>query len=173
MAAKKTTAKKTPAEKKPSLDIKDEMYWADKKRFDWLEGMDPDLAKTFSPLVAMKWFSVVEGPNSDYYIQMANDLVNVGFWELSKHPELQWKLMCAAGCGQPQRHGWVAMAHKRKVIGKLDQVLLKYHPQLSDDELSILKSKYTVETMKEYLRGMALSDVDIKPLIDDFKKTHG
>jgi len=176
MAAKKTPAKKAPKEaapKKPSLDWRDEVYHADKKNFDWLVDMDADLAKTFSPLVAMKWCSVVEGPASDYYIQMINDIVNIGFWELYKHPDLQWRLLCAAGSGTSQRHGWVPMANKRKTVSKLDQVFLKLHPQLNDEELKLFRSKFTVDSLKELLRDMALSDADIKPLVDEFKKTNG
>ncbi len=186
MATKKTT-KKPAGEKKPSLDIKDEMLYADYKVFDWLEQQPEELAKTFSPLVAMKWQSVIQNPNSydppGYVsvtsdaaaenILMVNSFVNVGFWEISKHPELLWRLMCAAGSGQPYKHGWIAMAGRKKSVSKLDQVFLQIHPQLSDEELKIFKSKFTVDTLKDLLKGMALSDVEIKPLVEEFKKTNG
>lgn len=171
--AKKPVAKKAPAEKKPSLDIKDEMYWADRKKFTWLEEQTPELAKTFSPLIAMKWLSVADGPLADYYILMTNEVVNLGFWELSKHPELQWKLMCAAGSGATQRHGWIPLGSKRKVVSKVDAALLELYPQLNNEELTLLRSKYTTESFKQLLLDMGKPDGEIKPLVDEFKKTNG
>lgn len=176
MAAKKATTKKAPAEKKPSLDIKDEMLYSDYKVFDWLEQQPEDLAKTFSPLVAMKWQSVVQNCSPEvaaYYITATNTVVNRYFWELSKHPELQWRLMCSVGLAEEHRHGWVPMANKRKSVSKLDQVFLKLHPQFNDEELVLFRSKFTVDSLKELLRDMALSDAEIKPLVDEFKKTNG
>ena len=168
--AKKPTKEK--AAKKPSLDIKDEMYHADNRNLGWLESQPEELAKTFSPLIAMKWFTGVDGPYAEHYIQTTNSLLNVGFWDLSKHPELQWKLMAIIGTGT-QRHNWIPMASRRKTISKLNQELLKLYPHLNDTELSLLKSKYTLEDMKQLLLDMALSDAEIKPLIEEFKKTNG
>jgi hypothetical protein len=180
-------AKKPAAEKKPGLDIKDEMLYSDYRVFEWLDGQTPEMAKSFSPLVAMKWQSVVQNPTgyddpmyqsvtkeiAGNYILSVNEIVNLDFWDLSRHPELQWRLMCAAGTGIPYKHGWVKMASSRKKIGKLDAVLLGIHPHLNDEELAILKGKYTVETMRQLLKDMALTDPEIKPLVEEFKKTNG
>jgi hypothetical protein len=172
----KSSKTKTPAPKKPSLDIKDEMYHADRKNYDWLSAQDPELQKSFSPLVAMKWLSVTtDQPRgiAEYYLMMTNAIVNVGFWDLAKHPDLQWRLMCATGCGTPQRHGWIALSHKRKTVNKLDAFLLTLHPQLNDDELLLLKSKFTRESFKQLLLDTGMTDADMKPLMDDFKKHYG
>lgn len=185
--AKKPTTKKEPAAKKPSLDIKDEMLYSDYKVFDWLEQQTPEMAKTFAPLVAMKWQSVVQNPTGydppgyasvgpdiiAEHILMVNEVVNVGFWELSKHPELQWKLMCAAGSGTAYKHGWVPMASARKSLSKLNQLLLSLKPGINDEELAIFRSKFTKESLKQLLLDMAMSDADIKPLMEEFKKTNG
>ena len=187
MAAKKAATKKTPAEKKPSLDIKDEMLYADCKGFDWLASQTEEMAKTFSPLVAMKWQSVVQNPHPrddipySYpstddvaeAIRTVNEVVNVNFWELSKFPDLQWRLMCAAGTGQPFKHGWVNMATARKKVGKIDQVFLELYANLSDEELSILRGKYDADSFKQLLLDMAKSDAEIKDLMTEFKKNNG
>lgn len=164
---------KKETNKKPSLDIKDEMYWADRKKFSWLEEQSEDLIKTFSPLVAMKWLSVTNHL-PDYHILMTNAILNVGFWDLSKHPELQWKLMCAVGSGQVQKHGWIPFAKsRRKPTGKLNALLLERNPQINDEELSLLRSKFTLETLAEFLRDLAMTDKEIKEILDEFKKTNG
>lgn len=165
------------AAKKPGLDIKDEMYWADKKRFDWLSEQTEEMQKTFSPLVAMKWFSV-SYRDPDHYIFMVNEFLNVAdFWDLSKkHPDLVWRIMCAIGKKEnasDRNHGWIPLASRRKAIGKVDAIFLKLHPQLNDDELNLLKSKYDAESFKQLLRDMAMDDKEIKALVDEFKKQNG
>lgn len=188
MAAKKTPAAKKPAaEKKPGLDIKDEMLYSDYKVFDWLDQQTPEMAKTFSPLVAMKWQSVLQSPNSydgpGYvspssddainYIINVNEVVNQGFWELSKFPDLQWRLMCAVGYSQQFKHGWIPLASSRKKVSKVDAVLLELHPQLNDEELALMRSKFTKESFKQLLLDMGKPDPEIKPLVEEFKKTNG
>lgn len=176
MAKSSTKPKKPAAEKKPSLDIRDEMYHADCKNFNWLSEQEPDLAKTFSPLVAMKWLSVTTDyprAEAEYYIMATNALVNVGFWDISKHPDLQWRLMCAAGVGTKQRHGWIALSNKRKSVNKLDAFFLTLYPQLNDEELLLLKSKFTKESFKQLLLDTGMPDTEMKPLLDDFKKHYG
>lgn len=183
--AKKSAIEKAP--KKPSLDINDEMLYSDYKVFDWLDSQTPEMAKTFVPLVAMKWLSVLQSPNSydgphyvrpsqddtEYYIQMVNELLNKDFWDLSKYPDLQWRIMCAIGMGKPFKHGWVPLANKRKTVNKVDAIFLKLHPQLNDEEVALLRSKFSVESFKQLLKDMAMDDKEAKPLVDEFKKTNG
>jgi hypothetical protein len=65
------------------------------------------------------------------------------------------------------------MASKRKTVGKVDQFLLDIHPSLSDEELAILRSKYSVEDFRQLVRDKAILDPDAKKLVDEFKKIKG
>jgi hypothetical protein len=172
MAAPKKPVKPKTA---PVLDIKDEMYAADMQRFSFYQDITDEQRKAFSPLPAMKWLSVVDDGSkmAEYYICITNEVVNIGFWEISKHPELQWKLMAAVGTGTTYRHGWIPMAKSRKKSNKLDQFFLEHHPGLNSMELKIIKSQYTLDSFKQLLRDMAMLDSDSKPLIDEFKKFNG
>jgi len=174
MAAKKSVAEKAP--KKPSLDIKDEMYHAEKKNFNWLSQQSEDLQKSFSPLIAMKWFSV-DSESPEHFIFMVNEFLNKDFWELStRHPDLCWRIMCAIGNGKrngDRTHGWLNLANKRKAVSKVDAVFLKLHPQLNDEELALMKSKYDAVSFKQLLRDLAMDDKEAKTLVDEFKKTNG
>jgi hypothetical protein len=169
--AKAPAKKKSPSEKKPSLDIFDEMRALDRKDFEWLDNQPEELRKTFSPLIAMRWFSAVGDRCglADYHVLMTNELVNIGFWDLSKYPDLQYRLMAAAGSGQVQRHNWIP-GSKRKNSNKLDKFLLGIYPHLNDDELTILKGKHTVESIKQLCKDTGMPDADVKPIVDDFKK---
>jgi hypothetical protein len=169
MAAPKKTA---PKAKNPDhLDIFREMAQADKKNVNFFDELRPAEIKSFSPLVAMRWFSSVNDQSdlADYHILVTNELMNIGFWDLSKYPELQWMLMAAGGTGQIQRHQWIPMT-KKKSTNKLDQLVLKFNPGFNDFELELYKSKLTKESLKQLLRDMALEDKDMKPIMDDFKK---
>ena len=172
MAKAPAKPKKPAAEKKPSLDIFDEMRAADRRDMDWLDNQPDDLKKTFSALIAMRWFSTVDDRSglADYYVMMANEVVNVGFWDLSKYPDLQYKLMASVGAGQVQRHGWIAGSKRKGATNKLDKFFLGLYPQLNDDELAIVKSKHTRESLKQLLKDTGMPDADMKPLMDDFKK---
>lgn len=172
MAAPKKPAKPRAA---PVLDIKEEMYAADMQRFSFYRDITDEQRKAFSPLIAMKWLSVVGDRSglSEYYICMTNELVNIGFWEISKHPELQWKLMAAAGSGSQQFHGWIPMAKSKKNASKLDKFFLSRRPGLNSTELDIVKKQYTLDSFKLLLRDLAMLDGDSKPLIDEFKKFNG
>lgn len=156
---------------KEKLDIKDVMYHIDQRHYDWLESLDPQLAKTFSPLIVMKWLSVVFGDSESagHYLRATNKLLNNGFWELSRHPELQWKLMCCVGLGT-QKHGWIPMANKRKTKNKLHDFLLTLYPGSNDLELDILCSKLDKTSLNQLLKDAALLDADIKGIMDDYKK---
>lgn len=176
MAAKKAPTAKKETAKKPSLDIKDEMYFADMKQFNWLDGQDPELQKTFSPLIAMKWFSVVQGDTDTmgYHIFTANEYLNIGLFDWPKeHHDVLWRLMCAQGLGAPQRHGWIPLASKKKTANKVDQVFIKLYPHLNSEEITLLRGKYDTESFKQLLRDMGMPDADIKPLVDEFKKING
>lgn len=176
MAKKPTKSAAVAAPKKPSLDIKDEMYHTGRKAYNWLSEQSDDLQKSFSPLVAMKWYSV-DNAEPEHYLWMVNEFLNKDFWEISsKHPDLCWRIMCAIGQGRrdgDRTHGWINMANKRTKISKVDAVFLKLHPQLNNDELSLLKSKYDKDSFKQLLLDMGLLDTEIKPLVDEFKKTNG
>lgn len=170
-------AKKPAAPKKPSLDIKDEMYHSGKKNFEWLSSQTEEMQKTFSPLIAMKWYSV-DNVEPDHYLYMVNEFLNVAdFWSMSKnHPDLCWRLMCAIGNGRrdgDRTHGWLPLANKKKTVSKVDAIFLKLHPQINDEELKLLKSKYDLVSFKQLLRDMALDDKEAKVLADEFKKTNG
>lgn len=173
MAAPKKPA---AAKKPPVLDIKEEMYAADTQRFSFYQDITDEQRKAFSPLLAMKWLSVVGDRTglAEYYICMTNELVNIGFWEISRHPELQWKLMAAVGSGSPVPggHGWIPMARSKKPSTKLDKFFLGRHPGLNSMELNIVKKNYTLESFKQLLRDLAMLEPEAKSLTEEFKKFH-
>jgi hypothetical protein len=154
------------------IDIKDLLKAADKRDYDWYDKLSKEEKKIFNPLVPMKFLSAVEGSYSDHYLEMTNDFLNVGFWDLTDHPELVWKIFCIVGSGRSERHTWIKMASSKASVSKIDKILLKQYPHLDNMELEILKKKFTVDTLKDFLKDLAMTDKEIKPIVEDFKKKY-
>jgi hypothetical protein len=158
----------------PKLDIFDEMAAADLRNKDFYANLDPELQKQFSPLVAMRWMSAVPDSSvmKDWYLIMVNDVVNWHFWDLRDHPELQWKLMAAAGCGQKQRHAWIPMA-KRKKIGKIAEYMLRWYPSYNDQELAIIMAGMDRDGFEQFVKSTGADDKELKELLKDYDSENG
>jgi len=158
----------------PKLDIFDEMAHADLRNKDFYANLDPDLQKQFSPIVAMRWLSAVQDSSvmKDWYLIMVNDVVNWHFWEIRDHPELQWKLMAAAGCGQKQRHAWIPMA-KRKKIGKIAEYMLRWYPSYNDQELAIIMAGMDRDGFEQFVKSTGADDKELKELLKDYDTENG
>lgn len=167
---------KAPAKKKEyKLDLFGQTLPAlTRGDYEFYDRCSEEERKEISPLILMRWLSLVQ--NSELggdYICAVNQTTNVDFWTLSKHPELQWKLMCVAGSicgGRAQRHTWVAGV-KKITTNKVDSVILSLYPGLNDQELALVRRKFTKDSLKQLLKDMGMPDADIKPILEEFKKT--
>ena len=168
MAVKKDTKKKAREFK---LDIWDVLKNADKNNLNYYESLGVEERKAIAPLVLMRWLSVVsnENPNAEHYIIAVNDIVNVGFFDLAKFPDLQWKLLAVCGVGSSQRHDWIK-APAKVVTNRFDNLILQLNPSLNNLELELAKSKFTKAGLQQLCRDFAMEDNEIKPIIEEFNK---
>jgi hypothetical protein len=166
---------KAPAKKKEyKLDLFGQTLPAlNRGDLDFYDRCTEEERKEIQPLILMRWISGVENSRlGGAYIGVMNEWVNKEFWTLSKHPELQWKLMCVGNIacgGRGQRHQWVPMI-KNSSTNKLDSLILSLNPGLNDQELALVRTRLTKDSLKQLLRDMAMSDADMKPILDEFKK---
>jgi hypothetical protein len=158
----------------PKLDIFDEMRNADLKNLRFLEEQTPELQKTFSPLVAMRWFSAVpdNSPMRDYSLILTNEILNLNFWSLKDHPELQWKLMAACGSGKVLRHQWIPMS-KRKQISKVQQFMLQWYPSANNDELNLLTQSMTRDDFENFVKSTGATDSELEDILAAHDKETG
>lgn len=133
-----------------------------------------DERKEIHPLVLMRWMSSTKNSEkAGDFLCLVNSLVNVDFWDLTNHPELQWKLLCVVGSemgGRSQRAEWIA-GPKKQATGKVDNMLLSLYPSLNNQELALARSKLTKDSLKQLLRDMGMPDDEVKPILDEFKKS--
>lgn len=136
----------------------------DKRNKDFYASLSDDEKKEIVPYVLMRFMSSVKNANLvDHHLIMVNEIVNREFSSLSKHPELQWKLLCLCGAGSKQFHPWVAPG-KKKAKSKLQQALADLKPHYKTDELELLEQIMTKEDKKELFQAAGYTDKEIKEL---------
>lgn len=151
------------AKKKVSIPVKDQMSAIDRNDFDFYSRLDEEHKKAFSPWITMRCASSASGIAAYHYLLMVNDIVNVDFSLLKKHPELQWKLLAVCGQGSSVYHPWIAPV-KRQKKSKLVEFLLKRYPTHSKEELELLVNINSEEEIKNLARNMGLEEKEIKEL---------
>lgn len=158
--------------KKHNLDLIKTLSALDNGHRDYYTNLTAEEQKAYSPLVLMRYMSSLgdQSRNQQYAILATNDLVNIGFWNLSKHPELQHKLLCLVGVGGKQYRPWIAAKSKRSRTRLVDEFILELYPGINRDEMDILKNTHTRESFTKLVMSAGKSDSDSKAILDDWKK---
>lgn len=143
----------------------------DRRDFGFYGRLTEDQQKAYQPYVVMRWMSATtdNGDMHKYHVGNVNDFVNTDFWSLNNHPELQHKLLCMAGVGQPQRHQWIKFMGGKRKKSAINEFLLEQNPMLRDDELDILKSQTSNEEFEAYIKGLGKQDAEVKKLMKEWK----
>ena len=162
-------AAKKPANNK--LDLSAVLQAIDRRDMDYYSRLTDAEKKAYVPLVLMRYMSSLNDQNNyaSYAVIATNDLVNIGFWNLSKHQELQHKLLCLAGIGGKQYRPWISVK-KGKNKNKLDSWILSQYPHLNEIEVSLFKSSHTLESWKDLIKSSGVDDAEMKELIETWKK---
>lgn len=144
----------------------------DKGNRDFYSKLDDEEKKGYAALVLMRAMSSLgdQNPKAAYQLVMVNDFVNIGFWELSKHPELQHYLLCMTGLGSKQYHPWIAAKQSKSKTKLVDEFLMELNPGCNETELDILKSQHDSASIKKLARDAGKNDAQVKQLTEDAKK---
>ena len=134
----------------------------DKKDRNWYNKLNAEQKKAFSPWMMMRYASSVQGKSAPDYVWMVNELVNHKFTDVSKHPELQWLLMTAAGSGKVQHHPYIKPPKSKR--GDFVSSVL---PHLKADEIELFLSLNDDESLKELALANGYDDKEVKEI---FKK---
>lgn len=148
------------------LSIANETRQFDLKNRDFWSELTDEERKKFSTYVMMRWGASVEG-NADFqewYLRSCNERVNVNFFDLNKHPQLQWLLCTTVSPGMgTHRHYWQGSKKKEgEGNSKVRKFYAELRPELRDDELDLLAQINDLKSTKVYAKQMGMSDADIK-----------
>jgi hypothetical protein len=146
------------------LDIINEMAQLDLRNRKFYDELNDEERKKFSTYLMLRWGSVVNGiPElQQYYLQAMNERVNKRFFDINKHPKLQWLLLTTVSPNMGKhRHEWMAYSGKT-AKNKRAQKMLELYPHIKTDEAELLADKITDQQYKGMLVERGYSDKEIK-----------
>lgn len=146
------------------LNIANEMRAFDSKDRKFYADLTDEERKKFSNFLMIRWGSSVQGSAElqQYYLLACNENLNKHFFELSRHPELQWLLATTVSPGMGNfRHDWIKQK-KRESNNKVVKFLRNFYPDHNDDELELLANINSRDDLKQLAKQHGWDDKRIK-----------
>ena len=148
------------------LNINNEMAQLDRKNRNFYDELTDEEKKKFSLYLMLRWSSQVQADSTiqAYYLMSCNENLNKNYFDISKHPKLQWLSATAVSPGIGTfKHQYIA--NKKKNAGyenKHLKVLGELFPLLKRDELELLAKINTKDDIKQMAREHGWDDKRIK-----------
>jgi len=143
------------------LNIANEMRCFDSKDREFYDSLNDEERKKFSNYLMIRWGSAVQGPSElqEYYLVACNQRLNKHFFDINRHPKLQW--LCATsvspGMGN-HRHQWISPKKKEKGNNEGKKMLMELYPAMKADEIELLSKLITPKELKEHMRDSGVAD---------------
>jgi len=135
------------------LNIANEMRMFDRKVRTFYDDLTAEEKKKFSNYLMIRWGSSVDGSRElqEFYVIATNERLNKHFFDVSKHPRLQWLMATSVspGLGTP-RHPWIAPKKKEAGISAKRKALMAMYPTYKDDEIDVMAQITTQREIDEY-----------------------
>jgi hypothetical protein len=149
------------------LHISNEMAQFDNKNYDFYDSLTDEEKKKISLYIFIRWGATITGSIDfqSYYLMSVNQNLNVNFFNIAKHPKLQW-LCCAAsspGMGN-QRHYWLTGAKKSKV-SKIKNQLLEMMPDTKESDIDLILQVNSESEILDWLRKTGMSEKELDQLV--------
>ena len=135
------------------LNIANEMRVFDRKDRTFYDNLTAEERKKFSNFLMIRWGSAVEGSRDlqEFYVISCNERFNKHFFDLGKHPKLQW--LCATtvspDLGTP-RHPWIAPKKKEAGLSAKRKALMEIFPTYKSDEIDVMAQIVTQKEIDAY-----------------------
>lgn len=134
---------------------------------------DADMLKEFEQMVGWLLPQWMTGANSEddlIYLTLAfNEICNTRWFELSRHPELQAKLLAACGTGRATRHKFFK-AKKNKVLTQISNLLSVKYPDIRDDEVLIWCQLNDQKDVKDLAEACGYQKDEVKKVLESYKR---
>ena len=139
------------------LTIANEMNRFDLKDRDFYDSLTDEERKKFSNYLMIRWGSAVQGNSMEQavYLLSCNENLNKHFFNINKHPKLQW--LCATtvspGWGS-KRHQWIAPKKKEAGVSGIKKQLAELYPNMKQDEIELMTKINTKKDIEAYLKQL-------------------
>ncbi len=150
------------AKKENILPLSLELSAMDSSNMDFYKSLTPEQQKEISLWILMRYMSSSQG-DAVGHLTNVNDVVNVNFNIISKHPELQWKLLALCGTKKKQFHPWIAPPKGMKK-NRVEQAIIDHFPLMKDDELELFLQINTQEELEQFFKDNGYDDKTIKEI---------
>ena len=137
------------------LNIANEMRVFDNKDRTFYDSLTDEERKKFSTYLMIRWGSSVQGSRDlqEFYVIATNERLNKHFFNIGKHPKLQWLLATTVSPDMGAfRHQWIAPKKKEPGAGSLKKQLAELFPTYKDDEIEVLAAITTKKELDAYIK---------------------
>jgi len=146
------------------LYIGNEMAAFDRKDRAYYDKFTDEERKKFSTYLMLRYGATVAG-SADlqaYYLMATNERVNKNFFDLGKHPKLQWLLCTTVSPNMgKQHHSWMA-SKKKEGNSKVQKFLQELYPNYKQDEIELLAKINDQRDIEDMARKHGDDDKSIK-----------
>ena len=134
------------------LPLKDVLAAIDMGAKEIWDELSDDEKKQVSFFLLNRYVSSQKGvrDNQELAVFKTNEYYNKNYMEVSKHPKLQWQLLCQSGnTGKIEFHQWIG--HKKKGQSNSNSIkfLQQLFPNMKQDEIELLAGISTKKELKE------------------------
>jgi hypothetical protein len=138
------------------LHISNEMAQLDSKNRGFYDSLTDEERKKFSNYLMIRWGSAVQGAAElqEYYLQSCNHYFNKRFFDINRHPKLQWLCATAVSPGLgTHRHVWIAPKKKEPGASGIRKQLSELYPHYRDDEIDLMSQINTKKDIDAYFKA--------------------
>jgi hypothetical protein len=135
------------------LTIANEMKMFDRKVRSFYDDLTAEERKKFSNYLMIRWGSAVDGSKElqEFYVIATNERLNKHFFNVSKHPKLQWLMATSVSPDLgSQRHPWIAPRKKVAGASAKRKALAAMYPHYKDDEIDVMMQIVSDKEIKQY-----------------------
>ena len=140
---------------KQDFDLFEALAAIDRKDYGYYDRLTEEQQKKFSPYMMTRWMSAIKGNTalSQYHVLSTNEFANTHLFSefVSKHPKLQWLMLCASGLGNGKQFHQFLKANKLD-DNDLISFLSSIYPTSKMSDLKTLASVITKEELEQYIR---------------------
>ena len=151
--------------KDPKVPLKSVLAAIDKRDKNFYNNLTAEQKKALGMWIMLRYASSVQGKSAPDYIFMVNELFNKNFYDITKHPELQWLLLSACGSGKVEFHPYIKPPTAKKKKNKTENFIATIFPHLKQDEIELLLKINTKEDVKTLAKEYGYDDKTIKDII--------
>jgi len=137
------------------LDLFNEILPAiDRKDYDFYDRLTDEQKKEIQPLLLLRWGASIDINDPillHYYLASFNHHANKNFFNLYKHPKLQWLMIAASSPNLGKyRRKWLGKKKTKNPKDEIKKQLASIYPTYKEDDIEVLSNFVTKKELKQY-----------------------